>query len=358
MKKKIIAGMMAAVMAASMTACGGAAGSGNTTTAAAASETTAAAAAAAPKAGTRELRLSTPAPEGTDTYNQAVVAKNYIEEHTNGELTVTIFPANQLGDWTQVFDELMMGSIDMALSNAPETYDPILGINSMAYLVYDYDSCRKVFSADSFLVDRVGQSLDKLGIKFFGFSVCGFDGVGTRKELKDPKEIGQDKDCLIRVPSLDAVKYSLEHLGFRTSSIPYTDTYSSIQTGVVDGWIGAPPYQHYLGFRDVEKYYYAYNSLPEIMDAMMSKSVWDSLTPEQQTVVTEAMKLACDTSIDDAEKGDEEYMKLLEEAGITVVRFSAEELQGFADSVHENVWPRFEEIYGAEFMSQLREALK
>lgn len=126
----------------------------------------------------------------------------------------------------------------------------------------------------------------------------------------------------------------------------------------MDGWIGAPPYQHYLGFRDVEKYYYAYNSLPEIMDVMMSKTVWDSLTPEQQTVVTEAMKLACDGSIDDAEKGDEEYMKKLEESGITVVRFGTEELQKFADSVRTNVWPRFENVYGKEFMDQLKSAIE
>ena len=78
----------------------------------------------------RELRLSLPVPEGTDTYNQAVEAKTYIEEKTNGELTVTLFPANTLGDWTQVFDELMMGSIDMAISNSPDTYNPILGVVS------------------------------------------------------------------------------------------------------------------------------------------------------------------------------------------------------------------------------------
>ncbi len=361
MKKNKMAMLLAGVMALSMTACGNS-GSTTATTASATSAASAAEsgaqAAPAPAAGARELRLSTPVPEGTDTYNQAVAVKEYIEEHTNGELTVTIFPANQLGDWTQVFDELMMGSIDMAISNAPETYDPVVGVNSLSYLVYDYDSCREIFSADSFLVDKVGEALNKLGVQFFGFSVSGFDGVGTNKEIKNPTAIGEDKGCLIRVPSLDGVKYPLEHLGFRTSSIPYTDTYSSIQTGVVDGWIGAPPYQHYLGFRDVEKYYYAYNSLPEIMDAMMSKMVYDSLTPEQQKVVTEAMELACSMSIDDAEKGDEEYMKKLEESGISVVRFEREELETFANSIRENVWPKFDDFYGKEFMDQLRESIK
>ena len=305
-----------------------------------------------------ELRLSTTVPEGTDTYNECVAAKEYIEEKTNGEIEITIYPSNQLGDWTQVFDELMMGSIDIAFSNAAETYNPVLGINSLPYVFYNYDECRKVFSQDSYLNEEVGNALDQLGIKFFGFLVSGMDGVGTKNEIKNPDEIGADKDCLIRVPSLDGVKRGAEYLGFRTSSIPYTDTYSSIQTGVVDGWIGAPPYQHYLGFRDVENYYYCYNMLGEVMNVMMSSNTWNQLTEEQQQIVTEAFTQASASSIDDAEKADEEYLKKLEDEGMQVVRFSDEQLKSFAEDVRANVWPEFESVYGADFMQKLQDALK
>lgn len=349
MKKKIVSLSLAVLMLlALLSGCGG----GQTP-----SPSDGGGSAEAPAAA-RELRLSMPVPEGSDSYNQALAAKEYIEEKTNGELTITLYPADQLGDWTQVFDELMMGSIDMAISNIPESYDPILGITSLAYVTYDYDSCRRVFSSDSFLVETVGDSLENLGIKFFGFSVSGFDGIGTKNEIVNPTAIGEDKGALIRVPTLDTVKYPLEHLGFRTSSIPYTDTYSSIQTGVVDGWIGAPAYQHYLGYRDVENYYYAYNSLCEVFCVMVSKSTWDTLTPEQQQIMTEALQQAAADSIDDAEKGDETYMQMLEESGITVVRFEEEELAAMADSVRTNVWPRFEDTYGQEFMNQLRESLQ
>ncbi|MCD8223283.1 MAG: TRAP transporter substrate-binding protein DctP [Clostridiales bacterium] len=306
----------------------------------------------------RELRMSLPVPEGTDSYNQAVTVKEYIETKTNGELTVTIYPANTLGDWTQVFDELMMGSIDMAISNSPDTYNPILGVVSLGYLTYDYDNCRKVFAPDSFLSQEVAKAMEEIGIKFFGFSFSGFDGIGTRNEIQNATEVGADKNCLIRVPSLDGVKYPAEYLGFRTSSIPYTDTYSSIQTGVVDGWVGAPPYQHYLGFRDVENYYYAYNSLQETFNCMMSMSTWDTLSEEQRTIVREAMELAASTSIDDAEKGDQLYMKMMEEEGITVVQFDSDQLEAFATAVRENVWPKLASLYGEEFMAQLNESLK
>lgn len=310
-----------------------------------------------PTAGGRELKLSLPVAIGSDTYNQAVAAKEYIEEHTNGELTVTIYPANQLGDWTQVFDELMMGTIDMAISSVGENYDPTLCASILAYLSYDYTSCAKYLSSDSFLYKHMEQVLDNLGIKFLGFSMSGFDGVGTKAPLKDPAVPGADKDTLIRVSSSDSTKFAVEALGFRTSTLPFTDTYSSIQTGVVDGWIGAPAYEHYLSFRDVEDYYYAYNLYAEVLDIMVSKTVWDSFTPEQQTVIEEAMEQAAATSLVDAEAGDELYMQKLEEADITVVRFSEDELSAFAEYVRENAWPKLEKTYGAEFMTELRDSL-
>lgn len=350
MKTRILASLLAALLlVTALSGCGSSSGSTDSQssgTSASGTSTT-----------TRELRLSMPVPEGSDSYNQALAAKEYIEEQTNGELTITLYPADQLGDWTQVFDELMMGSIDMAISNVPETYNPVLGVTSLAYLTYDYDSCRKVYAADSFVSQTMEEGLDALGVKFFGVSISGYDGIGTKNEIKNPTAIGEDKGCLIRVPSLDTVKYPLECLGFRTSSIPYSDTYSSIQTGVVDGWIGAPPYQHYLGYRDVENYYYAYNSLVEPFAAMVSTATWNTLTEEQQTIVADALRQACASSIDDAEKGDEEYMQLLEESGITVVRFDADQLAEFAAAVREQVWPRFAETYGEEFMTQLVESL-
>lgn len=351
MKKRILSLLLATLMLlALLSGCGGgetaSTDNGGTSDSASASTTT------------RELRLSMPVPEGSDSYNQALAAKEYIEEQTNGELTITLYPADQLGDWTQVFDELMMGSIDMAISNVPETYNPVLGVISLAYLTYDYDSCRVVYAPDSFVCQTMEEGLDALGVKFFGISISGYDGIGTKDPIVDPTNIGADKGCLIRVPSLDTVKYPLECLGFRTSSIPYSDTYSSLQTGVVDGWIGAPPYQHYLGYRDVENYYYAYNSLVEPFAAMVSTATWNTLTEEQQTIVAEALRQACSTSIDDAEKGDEEYMQMMEEAGMTVVRFDADQLAEFAAAVREQVWPRFEETYGEEFMAQLMESLQ
>lgn len=303
----------------------------------------------------RELRFSTPAQEGTSIYDAMVECKEYIEEHTNGELTVTIYTSDTLGNWTQVYDELMMGSIDMALSNAPDTYQPVLGIPNLPYICADYDEAREVFALDSYLTEVAREAHAKSGVKFFGFSVNGFDGVGTNKEITDPTSVTGKKNVMIRVPTgIDTTKVAMEHLGFMTSSLPFSDIYSSIQTGVIEGYIGTPPHGHYLMFRDVETHLYLYNSLLECSHLMFSAKVWDELTPEQQEVVQTAMEQCALRSVDDAISDSDKYLELLRnEPGFTVVEFTADELRAFANECYENVWPQFYEDYGEDIMKGL-----
>ena len=44
----------------------------------------------------------------------------------------------------------------------------------------------------------------------------------------------------------------------------------------------------------------------------------------------------------------------MEDCGITVVRFTDEELNYLAEQVRENVWPELAETYTAEFIENLQ----
>ena len=50
-------------------------------------------------------------------------AAEAIAEKTDGHVNLTIYPSNQLGDYTQVYDEVIAGTIDMACISIPTTYD-------------------------------------------------------------------------------------------------------------------------------------------------------------------------------------------------------------------------------------------
>ena len=133
----------------------------------------------------------------------------------------------------------------------------------------------------------------KLGMELMGFFCEGFDGVGTQKPVTNAAEVGADKGVLIRVPAMETFNQCNLMLGFRTTSIPYSDTYTGIQTGLADGASGVPANLFYLNFRDVIKYFYDYQQVQEATSILINKAAFDSLLPEDQEAIRTIIQNKC-----------------------------------------------------------------
>jgi TRAP-type C4-dicarboxylate transport system substrate-binding protein len=195
---------------------------------------------------------------------------------------------------------------------------------------------------------------DRLGVKFFSYFGEGFIGVGTVKPLEAINVPGTEKGHMIRVPGLDVFKFGAEELGFRTTSLPYADTYSALQTGVVDGWLGGPPNLNYLGFRDVIKHFYQYNVNFESTQYVMNKKTFEGIADADRAVVEKAFVDEGQQSFLMAESEDQMYRKKMQEMGIEVVTFSTQELEAMANYVREKAWKRLEANLTPELLNGLK----
>jgi len=303
------------------------------------------------------FRYATQHPMEHPAQAAAEAIKAEIEERTDGRILIEIYPSNILGDWTQIYDEVMMGTIEIAHISVPEKYDPRTAAGFLPYLASDFDEFAKVIEPGAFLPTIMAEIQANVGIKFLGYFAEGFAGIGLVKPASDPTVIGAEKGVLCRVPGIDAFKFPTEHLGYRTSTIPYADVFSAIQTGVVDGWMGGPPILNYMYFSDLINYYYHYSIVHEATQLLMNMNTFNSLSAGDQKIFEEAFLRQSSGSVDVAKDLDDYYMDLMSDKGIEVVTFTKEELEGFARSVRENVWPRFADAYTQEFLDDLVESL-
>jgi len=301
-----------------------------------------------------KLRLAGQAPEGTlaDRLNRELV--DMVKERSEGKVIIEYFPYNQLGDWDLVFNELLMGTIDMGHIAQPDSYDPLVSAAFIPYLSTNYAGLEKMIGKGSYIDTIITKSLDKMGVKYMGSFCNGLSGVGTVKAVTTPADASKDKGLIIRTPSMTTYQVGLEGLGFRTSALPYSDVFSSMQTGVVAGFGGGPAHTSYLAFRDVVTHYYEYNVNSESTAFMMSKKVWKKLDPKYQNIIETACRELSSKSFKEIEAYENECAKLLEKAGKTVVRFSAAELEDIAAKCRAYAWPRLEKIYGKEFFETLK----
>jgi len=279
-----------------------------------------------------------------------------IAEKTDGRIEVKVYPANQLGDYSLVYEEQIRGTIDMSCISIPSQFDPRMELIYINGYVSDYEDVKRVFAQNGWLFNKMNEYNEQLGVKLLGFFIEGMIGTGTTKPAKDPLNPAADQDVLIRVPNMDVYKLAAEAMGYRTVTIPYADVYQAIQTGVVNGVNGYPVAAAYTALGDVLKYWYMTNYSLEVLNFMISARTWENIKPEDQAIIKDILARATTESVENAKSLDEHYMSLMREKGIEVITYSKEELSPIMKACAET-WPKLERNMTKELMDEFRAEL-
>jgi len=169
-----------------------------------------------------------------------------------------------------------------------------------------------------------------------------------------PGDPNVPKNMKVRVMPLAACSMTYGALGYISTPIPYAEVYSGIQTGIVDGQQGGPPFQAW-SFRDVNKVWIQYNDYFEQHWITINKGVWDKLPADVQAALQEAANEASAIRWDQVETEDADYRKVLkEEFGWDIVMLTDEELKACADKVRREVWPKMKDLLGEDLYTEVR----
>jgi len=185
------------------------------------------------------------------------------------------------------------GNLDMSITSAQELAKliPEWSIFTAGYLMRDPEHQRKVFEGD------IGKEMyqlveDKLGVKLL--SVMYF---GTRQlNLRGDMTINTPADMAginLRMPGTDAWQFLGKALGANPTPMAFTEVYTGLQTGAIDGQDNPLPTDKDKKFYEVTDQIVLTGHLVDMNFLAFSKSVWDDLTPDQQATV---MKAAQDAS--------------------------------------------------------------
>lgn len=277
-----------------------------------------------------------------------------LDKRTNGRITAKVYPSSQLGDYTVVYEELMKGSIAFATNASSASFDPRQALPFFPYLTTNWAEAKAQFSEGGYLFKTLKQLHLEKGVLLLGNSPDGFGGLAFKKPVNDPLTPLTPKGVLCRVPPQEVSKLAAEGMGYKTVSVPWADLYSALQTGVADGWLGGSAIFNYQIYKDLLKYYYQFNIYMEMNHFFFSKKVWDTLSKEDQALITEIVSAISDESFDFAMAEDERHVQLLKDAGWTVFTYTDEELKPLVDHVRKTTWPKLEPIISKEIMDNLK----
>jgi len=270
------------------------------------------------------------------------------------DLKIKLFPAGQLGSGEQLLGDAVRGDIDIVHSFVYSHKDPVLEINSLPYLVSNYDEMAKVFSPGSNFYNIFEQRLDKQGLKLLGVTAEGFIGVMASAKPENYTDTGP-KGQNIRVWSAQSAKVATQDMGYNTTTIDWGDAFPAIQQGVVDGMIGATPEATYTTFKEAIKNYVPYNAFVENYAYYASKKTWEKkLNDEQRKVISEVFAKAAAQFVEWSRSNDAAYLEKLQAEGVEILPLTDEQRGAIAQHIRSTTWPKLEERLGKEVLEQIQ----
>lgn len=341
MKKKIFALFMVITILASLTACG--------------SSKQAADKDAGNTDSNKVYKLRMAGMSTIEHYNttEMEAACEEIKNLTNGSVDIQFYPASQLGDYVLIYEEVMKGTIELACITIPSQFDVRLEAGNLPYLFNEYSEMENFFLPGNAFYDGISEVHKELGVKFLSMYALGFMGIGSKNAPENPGDPGAVKSGVYRIPPMDAYRLTAEGLGYKSTSIPYADLYSALQTGVADGFLGCPPYIAYQSFRDTMGCFVDYRYVSENYGIVMNDKLFGEMPAEYQKIIIDTFSKYAKNSFELAKQTDEEAMGLFEDYGIEVIKLSQEELDACAKSVRDTAWPTLRESMGAEFFDSV-----
>jgi TRAP-type C4-dicarboxylate transport system substrate-binding protein len=278
-----------------------------------------------------------------------------VEEKSGGRIKLNYFPSGALGDWMEQIEANRMGTLEIGLNAGSTSYDPRTNLMFMPYLFSTWDEVRAAIGSKGWLTPIFDELYSQIGLKVLGIYLNAWDGMAYTKRVdKVVLTPDQYKGIKMRVPPIRIFEVYIPTLGFISTPIAYSETFTALQTGIVDARSACPAVEAYV-MRDALSYWVATRDCFEYWFLTVNKDLWNSLAKEDQDILTAAADKVMSDQAQAAEKDENDFKKKLEAAGVKVYEVNQKQWEESAKVVRENAWPKIqEELLGSILMEKVK----
>jgi tripartite ATP-independent transporter DctP family solute receptor len=268
-----------------------------------------------------------------------------IREQTGGRLVFNLFPNNQLGGDTVMLSQLRSGALE-CFNLSPiilSTLIPAVSIPGLAYAFKDYGTAFRAMDGE--LGDHVRAATNKAGIDCFK-PVWNNDFRNVLTGEKAIKAAGDLRNLKIRVPVSPLWLSYFKAMGASAVGLNWNETYSALQTKIVDGVDSSLPNADLSKMYEVQKYCAMTNHMWDCYMFLLNRKSWSALPTNLQEIAEKNFTASCLTQRDDYPAIDASLRPQLEAKGLTFTTPDREEFK--AELTKANYYADWRKQYGSE----------
>ncbi|HAK17894.1 MAG TPA: TRAP transporter substrate-binding protein DctP [Lachnospiraceae bacterium] len=344
--RKIMAILAAAAMSVSLLAGCGSSGTGGSTAGSSKAAGSSAATESASKADTQEASAESTAsgedlgnyemivghaqPEGNPRYVSMEKFAEDVNAKTDGHVKVTVYGNGQLGTEKEMLEQVVQGTVQ-GMRGGQFDFSPRLLMFTAPFLTQNRAQVTALLKSD--LAKKVcAEAEESTGTVII--NLC--DAGGYRQfsnnvhEIKKPEDL---KGLKMRTNGMKTIDMTFQQMGASTVSIPYSDLYMGLKTGVADGQEN--PWVNVVGmkFYEVQKYFTEVNYQFHPDPFYVNAAWWNSLPEKYRDIISECASQMGDYNDQLIDENSEKAKQSIIDSGAQVYVPTDSELEAFKEAV-------------------------
>ncbi|WP_148253380.1 TRAP transporter substrate-binding protein [Aidingimonas lacisalsi] len=297
----------------------------------------------------QEVRIATHVSAQSPLAKQAEMFAERVEERLPGEFDFELYPNGQLGKESALIDNLQLDTIEMVnVASGVMKVDDKLGFFDLPWLFEDREHVQRAMAngLEDALVDTIEGSMSAkvLGIYENGFRHI----INSSHPIEEPADLEGMK---IRISGGDFRQQIFASLGAAPAKVAWGETFTAMQTGVVDG-AEAATYGFYgqkmyevQDFLSLTRHVYTPSFL------LVSPGFWNSLNDEQQTVFAEVANDMRDDAYSQAAEIEQSNLEAMRSA----LEINDVDLAAFREQV-QSVYDDYVNHHGSDWLEIVRQS--
>ncbi|UWQ81597.1 TRAP transporter substrate-binding protein (plasmid) [Leisingera sp. S132] len=267
-----------------------------------------------------------------------------LEEKSGGKHTGTMFLNGQLGSEQDTVNEAAIGTLDMSLLaiNNVTPFSPTVGVFTLPYVILSLEDAEKLTQGP------IGQELTENTIRDAGVRILAWTYTGFRRLTNSKKPVttvADLQDLVIRVPKNEIMIETYKAWGINPTPMAWSETFTGLQTKVVDGQDNPYTTINSMKFYEVQEYVTNLRYIFSIEPLIVSEAVFQDLSEEDQQILIEAGKEATLKSAQYLRDIEAQIKDELLAKGMQIDDPANDEAE-FIKLATEAVWPQFYDSIG------------
>ncbi len=265
------------------------------------------------------LKFGMVAGNQSNEYKAAEKLANLVEEKSDGQLKIELFPNSQLGDDRAMLEQIKAGALDMTLGETARLgiWVPRAELVGLPYMFDNYDHLRRVLYDTEFGKELLKEFYNDHGWKSLANAYNGTRQTSSNRPINSIEDM---KGLKLRTPQAQILLDYAEYTGATPTPMAFTEVYLALQTNSVDAQENPLSTIKAVKFYEVQDYIAMTNHVINDVHYIVSKMTWEKLPEDLQAVLEDSVKEAADYHTSLFEDEEASLIEFFKNEGVTVTK--------------------------------------